>query len=309
MSRKKPICPPGLWHVRRLSGIALRKLISETVACALAEDIGCGDVSSAIFSGKEKAQARFIAKQSGVLSGTDLIKEVFCQLSPSIKVRLLKKDGERFAPKDVLAEVEGPLPLLLTGERLALNFLQQLSGVATLTRQFVDALPKDSPVGIYDTRKTVPLMRMLQKRAVVHGGGRNHRYGLDDMAMLKNNHIDAAGGVANAIARLRDSQRGSRKRVPVCIEARDLEEASQALVAGADIIMLDNMNARQVKSAVARLRALAQDKRLTMPQIEISGGITLKNLGTYANLPIDRISVGALTHSAPAVDISMRYAG
>lgn len=286
---------PTLTYIRRL------------VADALAEDLGHGDVSGCIFGKEVRARGTFLAKQPGVLSGIDVARMVFEKLGGrGVQFHTLKDNGESFAAGNELARVTAPLPVLLAGERVSLNFLQQLSGVATLTCQFVARLGS-SRVGVFDTRKTVPLLRRLQKRAVVHGGGRNHRFGLDDMAMLKNNHIDAAGGMDAAVAALRD--RGFFRRKPqlqLCIEARNTNEAISAMRLGADIVMLDNMTPAQIRRAVERLERVAKAEQHAMPQIEVSGGITLKTIAKLRDLPIDRVSVGAITHSAPAVDISFR---
>ena len=278
--------------------------LRELARVAVTEDVGEGDVSASIFPPSVRASALFLAKENGILSGIEMAQLVFQAVSENCRFKPLLRDGQEFAAGDLLAEIRGPLGALLTGERTALNFVQQLSGVATLTRRFVDAIGEGGP-GIYDTRKTVPLLRWLQKRAVWHGGGRNHRFGLDDMAMLKNNHVDAAGGVAEAVALLRAGEAGKR-RVPVCIEARDRAEAEAALRQRADIIMLDNMPPASMKRAVESLKRMAHDQGYPMPQIEISGGVTLANIVKMRGLPVDRISIGALTHSAPAVDISMR---
>lgn len=248
-----------------------------------------------------------LAKQGGVLSGGDVVRAVYRQLDRTAKVRLLVKDGVHFKAGEILAEIEAPFSTLFSGERTALNFVQQLSGVATMTRAFVDALGAGARMGVYDTRKTTPLLRSLEKRAVVHGGGRNHRMGLYDMAMLKNNHIDAAGGVAEAMARLRATAAFRKNpRIPVCIEARDVKEALAAVAERAQIVMLDNMDSKRISDTVKEIRSFAKQRRLPVPQIEISGGITLERMKEVRRLPIDRVSVGALTHSAPAVDISLR---
>jgi nicotinate-nucleotide pyrophosphorylase (carboxylating) len=278
---------------------ALRQLVREAVR----EDVGTGDVSAAIFEPGRRGTAVFLAKQDGVVSGIDVARLVFEEVDPACRFKVLLRNGARFAKRSALAEVRGPLASLLTAERTALNFVQQLSGVATLTAAFVEAIGNGGP-GIYDTRKTVPLLRWLQKRAVLHGGGRNHRFGLDDMAMLKNNHIDAAGGVAAAVSLLRAKPR--TRTIPLCVEARDLKEATEALRERAKIIMLDNMSPGEMRRAAAVLRGEAASLRIPMPQIEISGGVSLKNIGKLRGLPMDRISIGALTHSAPAIDISLR---
>lgn len=277
------------------------------VAMALAEDIGPGDVTSALIPRRARGEGVFLAKGSGVVSGMKAAREVFRQLAPRARFTILLDDGSAFAPGDILARVEGPYHLLLTGERTALNFLQQLSGVATVTRRHVEALGPGSRIGVYDTRKTVPLLRTLQKEAVLHGGGRNHRMGLFDMAMIKNNHVDACGGVRGAVDLLaRDGFFARRPRLKLCIEARNDAEAVDAALAGADIIMLDNMNGAGIRRAVRVIGGAVAGAGLPQPEIEVSGGITPGALRRMRDLPIDRVSVGGLTHSAPAVDISFR---
>lgn len=307
MSRKAESAVP--WLTRSpYAGSSFREILKSTVRTALEEDIGPGDVSAAIFSPSEKGKAYFIAKQPGTLSGTALVREVFRQLSSGLRVRWRTTDGEAFLENDILGEASGPFAALLQAERTSLNFLQQMSGIATITRRFVDSLPASSSAGIYDTRKTTPGLRLFEKQAVVHGGGKNHRFGLYDMAMLKNNHIDAAGGVAPAVERLRKAgfHRMRPKRL-LCIEARDLPESLEAVAAAADIVMLDNMSPAAIRRTVAILHEYATRLKRSMPQIEVSGGINLKTISRYAELPIDRISIGALTHSAPAIDISLHF--
>lgn len=284
--------------------LALRHLVS----LALAEDLGTGDVTSAIFrTPPRKALAFFLAKEGGRMSGGQVVKEVFRQLDPSCRFTQLVPDGEDFSQGQQLMRVEGKLYALLAGERTALNFLQRLCGIATLTREYVKALGKYADrIGIYDTRKTTPVLRALEKKAVRDGGGHNHRFGLFDMVMLKNNHIDAAGGVAEAVRLLIAHGDFIRRRLPLCIEARSKEEAKEALLAGADIIMLDNMDAGQIRASVRELRRVCENTGLDMPEIEVSGGVTLEDIRRLRSLPIQRISVGRLTHSAPALDISMR---
>lgn len=272
---------------------------------ALAEDLGTGDVTSCVFDDDKHSLALLIAREWGVLSGSRAIVHVFTQLWPASVVRMMKQDGETFAPGDLLLEVEAPVRVLLSGERTALNFVQRLSGVASMTRKFVETLGENSRIGIYDTRKTTPLLRCLQKMAVVHGGGLNHRFGLYDMAMIKNNHIDALGSVEAVVGKLREND-FFEKNLGLCIEARNLSEATSALRCGATIVMLDNMPVSMIRASVAKLTQIARDEQLTMPQIEISGNVTLDNIHHYTDLPIDRISIGALTHSAPSVDVSMR---
>lgn len=284
--------------------LCLRQLVS----LALAEDIGTGDVTSAIFHDPpRKAVAFFLAKEGGRMSGGQVVREVFRQLDPSCRFTQLVPDGEDFSKGQQLVRIEGKLHALLSGERTALNFLQRLCGIATLTRQYVEALGKYADhIGIYDTRKTTPLLRSLEKEAVRDGGGRNHRFGLYDMVMLKNNHIDAAGGVAEAVRLLIARGDFIKRRLRVCIEARTAEEAKEALLSGADIIMLDNMDAPQIRACVRMLRRVCENTGLNMPEIEVSGGVTIEDVRRLRSLPIQRISVGRLTHSARALDISMR---
>jgi nicotinate-nucleotide pyrophosphorylase (carboxylating) len=253
-----------------------------------------------------------LAKQAGVISGIHVARAVFKALDPGARVYVHFEDGELFRPGDELLEVLAPLPVLLTGERTALNFVQQLSGVATLTAQYVAALGKPKAgrrITIRDTRKTVPGLRILQKAAVVHGGGFNHRLRLDDMVMLKNNHVDALGSISAAVEALKASGWLRRKpRLPLCIEVRNLAETREATSQDPmpEIIMLDNMSPARVLKAAALVDQAAERRGVPRPELEVSGGITLETIGCFASLPIDRISVGALTHSAPAVDIAFR---
>jgi nicotinate-nucleotide pyrophosphorylase (carboxylating) len=282
--------------------------LSKVVELALREDIGPGDLTSEIFSDDTRPRrAIFLAKQGGVLSGTEVVREVFHQLDSSSRIRLRIRDGQEFSAGDELLEVRAKLVALLSGERTALNFLQRLSGIATLTRAYVKALEPRSSIGIYDTRKTTPLLRALEKKAVRDGGGRNHRFGLFDMVMLKNNHIDAAGSISAAVSQL--VARGvfaTSPRTTLCIEARNLSEALEAVSAGADIVMLDNLDLKSIRSIVRKMKALTKQLGCRMPEIEVSGGVTVEDVKQMRCLPIQRISVGRLTHSAPAIDISMR---
>lgn len=297
---------------RRQAGAAIRReaYLQECRRLAreaLAEDIGTGDVTSALFGPDARGTAWFLAKQDGVVSGMELVRAVFRELDPSARLTVRIRDGEAFRKGDILAEVKAPVRVLLSGERVALNFLQRLSGVATMTRRFVEALGPDSPIAIVDTRKTTPLLRLVEKQAVVHGGGRNHRMRLDDMAMIKNNHVDRAGGVAEAVEALRATGFFDRTPpIPLCIEARTVDEALAAVDAGADIVLLDNMSPAQAGRCAKAIAQRARRARKPRPLIEVSGGMTLKKVAGYRGLPIDRISVGALTHSAPALDIALR---
>jgi len=288
-----------------ITGSALRTRIRE----ALEEDLGPGDLTGCIFPQNSRGNAYLLAKADGILSGSYLVDAVFRELSRSVKIKWLKKDGQSFKTGDRLAEFSGPMRALLQGERVALNFIQRMSGIATITHRFVTAVGtgKNKP-DVFDTRKTTPLLRAFEKKAVLDGGGKSHRFALYDMAMLKNNHIDAAGGIAEAVQKLIDNGFYKKKaRLGLCIEARTLEEAIEATWCRADIIMLDNMTPAQIRKAAQAVTREASQLGSTIPELEISGGITQQNIKKYANLPVQRISIGALTHSAPALDISMRF--
>jgi len=261
----------------------------------LAEDLGSGDVTTgAIVPADRSAQGTFVAKSHCVVSGLDLARETFIQIDASVRFGPRQDDGDRVDAGTTIAVVSGPAGALLAGERTALNFLQHLSGIATLTRRFVDAT--EGRLTILDTRKTLPGMRRLAKYAVRCGGGTNHRGGLYDGVLIKDNHIRVAGGIGEAVRRVR--ARGVT--LPIEVEAQSLDEVDQALTAGADVIMLDNLSVPDMRRAVERIRGSAR--------IEISGGVTLDRLPSLVDLGADFVSVGALTHSAPAADISLEIA-
>jgi len=225
-----------------------------------------------------------------VLAGVDIAAEAFRQLDPAVSITINCHDGERCEPGAVVADIVGHAGALLTAERTALNFLQQLSGIATLTRQFVDAA--NGRITILDTRKTTPILRALEKYAVRAGGGVNHRSGLDDGILIKDNHARLAGGVRSAVTAMRKANR----EMPTEVEAQSLGEVDEALAAGAEIVLLDNMSTDDIVEAVRRCRGRAKT--------EISGGVTLQRMRELAATGADFVSVGALTHSAPAVDLS-----
>jgi nicotinate-nucleotide pyrophosphorylase (carboxylating) len=263
---------------------------------ALKEDRQSGDVTSmATIDPSQKGSGRIFSKAHGVLAGLEVARYVLKQVDPKARLIARAEDGDMLKKNTDIAEVKGSLRSLLTAERLMLNFLQQLSGVATLTRQYVDALGKKSKVQILDTRKTTPLWRELERHAVRMGGGTNHRFALHDMYLVKNNHIDATGSVREALERVHKHNR--KRKLPVTVEARTLDEVRDIVALGADIILLDNMRIDQIRRAA--------DIIGKQSKIEVSGGITPKRVKALAGLPIDRISVGALTHSAPALDISL----
>jgi nicotinate-nucleotide pyrophosphorylase (carboxylating) len=271
----------------------------ELVRRALAEDVGEGDVTTdATVPGDAVAEARIVAKAEGVLAGMDVAEAVFRELDPDALVRQLVRDGGRVAPGTVVATVKARTRAILTGERTALNFLQRLSGIATAAARYAAAL-EGTGVRLLDTRKTAPGMRALEKRAVALGGGTNHRAGLWDMALVKDNHITAAGGIAPAVARVR----AARPDVAIEVEVTTIDGLSEALDAGVDRVMLDNMPADTMREAVHMARAARRP-----PEIEISGGVSIGNLRSLAVLGPDFISVGAITHSAPALDLSLELA-
>ena len=269
-----------------------RDTIRQVIQRAFDEDLP--DITSeAIFSRGDRGSAVFISKSAGVLAGLDFAEETFAMLDLNAKVRRVMSDGERVNVGDVLAEVDASVIALLSGERTALNFMQRASGIATITREYVDAVNGTS-AKIYDTRKTAPGLRVLDKYAVAAGGGQNHRFGLFDMYLVKNNHIDRAGSIAAAVQRIR----GKGMPQKIMIEVRDMKELDEALETQPDFIMLDNMSFDDMRRAVKRTAGRVE--------LEASGGITLDNVRAVAETGVNRISVGALTHSVRAMDISMR---
>jgi nicotinate-nucleotide pyrophosphorylase (carboxylating) len=274
--------------------------IKRAVQIALAEDIGSGDVTTlAIVPENTNARAIMRAREPLVVAGLPLAEATFRELSPDLHLIGKVKDGHRAEPGAVLLEIEGAARPILTAERVALNFVQGLSGVATLTAQFVEAI-KGTNVQILDTRKTTPGWRRLEKYAVACGGGRNHRFGLFDMVLIKDNHLAALRGEApNSIASALQRARIMYPQLKVEVEADTLEQVQQAVAAGADLILLDNMNPVLLRLAVQKCKGRAQT--------EASGGITLAGVRSIAETGVDFISVGALTHSARAVDIGLDF--
>ena len=263
----------------------------DLVRRALTEDIGRGDITTAgTVESDRRARAVLLAKSRCVLAGIEVACEAFRQCDPGADIITHHQDGSLCLPGTTVAEIEGRAAGLLTAERTALNILQRLSGIATLTRQFVDAAA--GRIVVLDTRKTTPLMRTLEKYAVRAGGGVNHRFGLDDGILLKDNHVRLAGGVRPAVERMRRAARD----LPVEVEAQSLAEVDEALEAGADIVLLDNLSTADIVEAVARCRGKART--------EISGNVTLARMPELAATGADFVSIGALTHSAPAADLS-----
>ena len=269
--------------------------VDDIIERALKEDINYLDVSSDyLLPEDQRNEAYFVAKADGVLCGLDVALRTFELLDDSFSAKIYKHDGEKIAAGDVIAEFSGKTVLLLKGERTALNLLQHMSGIATATARAVE-LVRGTNAQITDTRKTLPGMRALQKYAVVCGSGKNHRFNLSDGAMLKDNHIDAGGGIAKTVETLRGKL---GHMVKIEVETRDLDEVREAVEAGADIIMLDNMSNDAMREAVQIIGGRAKT--------EASGGITLENLAEVAKTGVDIISLGALTHSVHAFDISMK---
>ena len=263
----------------------------DLVRQALEEDIGRADITTrATIDPDQRARAVILAKSSCVIAGLDVAIESVRQLDPDAAVIVHQPDGSRCDEGTVVAAIEGRAAALLTAERTALNFLQRLTGIATLTRQFVDRAAER--ITVLDTRKTTPLLRELEKYAVRVGGGTNHRHGLHDGILIKDNHVRLAGGVQRAIARMRDAG----ESLPIEVEAQDLSQVDDALAAGAEIVLLDNLSNPQIFEAVTRCRGRAKT--------EISGGVTLARMADLAASGADYVSIGALTHSAPAADLS-----
>jgi nicotinate-nucleotide pyrophosphorylase (carboxylating) len=273
----------------------------ELIRMALAEDIGAGDVTSLYFVPEERMARAFVTvRKEGVISGIGLAEAVFLEVDPTLDVQVLVEDGSKVAPGVMLIKVEGKARSILTAERTALNFLQRLSGVATLTSRYV-SLVKHTNAKILDTRKTTPGYRALEKKAVSNGGGVNHRMGLYDRAMVKDNHLVAEGGIAalqDAIRKLNDE----KPQVEVELEADSLEQVEAFLkLEGVDYILLDNMDLTDLREAVAM-----RDDRHRV-RFEASGGVNLETVADIAETGVDFISVGALTHSAPALDIGLDF--
>lgn len=278
------------------------EVVEVLIRAALAEDVGPGDWTTLwTVDPGARGTAEIVAKGEVVVAGVDVAVEVFKRVDPDVTASVLVRDGQAVKPGGVILRLEGPLRGILTGERTALNFLGRLSGVATLTRRFVNAV---GGVGaeIQDTRKTTPGWRVLEKEAVRAGGGANHRMGLYDMVLVKDNHLAAAGGVRAAVERVR---RENLDGLPVEVEVRTLEELEEVLALGVGRILLDNMEPETMAEAVRRIRALG----LRRPMVEASGNVTLESVRRVAETGVDIISVGALTHSAPVADLSLRVIG
>ena len=269
-------------------------LIDKYILAALREDMTSGDITTDSILKDEKAEVNLIAKDKGILAGLDVFKRVFELLGEDVTFEFYFSDGDEVENKDLLGKIRGRAKAILEGERTALNFLQRMSGIATYTKKMVDALDSEH-VKILDTRKTTPNMRIFEKYAVTLGGGYNHRYNLSDGIMLKDNHIDAAGGIREAVEKVRSLNPFVKK---IEVEVENFDQVREALEAKADIIMLDNMEIEEIREAckIINKRAI----------IECSGNVSLENINSYKDLDIDYISSGAITYSAGVLDLSMK---
>ena len=276
-----------------------RRTLYELASRFLDEDIGQGDITTqAVVPARVQGRGQILAKESLVLAGLDAALAVFEVGDGSLRVDRLTRDGAYLTPGTVCAEIHGPAHILLTAERVAINLLQHLSGIATITRRYVEAV-QHTKARIIDTRKTLPGLRLLEKYAVRVGGGRNHRFGLGDGILIKDNHIAIAGGIAEAVTMVRAAVSHLQK---IEVEVENLTQLQEALEAGADVVLLDNMAPAQTREAVRLVRAAPGGEHTL---VESSGGITLETVCDYAEAGVDLISSGTLTHSAPAVDLSL----
>ena len=269
-------------------------LIDKYILAALREDMTSGDITTDSILKDEKAEVNLIAKDKGILAGLDVFKRVFEILDEDVTFEFYFSDGDEVNNKDLIGKIRGRAKAILEGERTALNFLQRMSGIATYTKKMVDALDSEH-VKILDTRKTTPNMRIFEKYAVTLGGGYNHRYNLSDGIMLKDNHIDAGGGIREAVERVRSLNPFVKK---IEVEVENFDQVREALEAKADIIMLDNMEIEEIREACKIINKKAI--------IECSGNVSLENINSYKDLDIDYISSGAITYSAGVLDLSMK---
>ena len=269
-------------------------LIDKYILAALREDMTSGDITTDSILKDEKAEVNLFAKDKGILAGLDVFKRVFEILDEDVTFEFYFSDGDEVKNKDLVGKISGRAKSILEGERTALNFLQRMSGIATYTKKMVDALDSEH-VKILDTRKTTPNMRIFEKYAVTLGGGYNHRYNLSDGIMLKDNHIDAGGGIREAVEKVRSLNPFVKK---IEVEVENFDQVREALEAKADIIMLDNMDIEEIREAckIINKRAI----------IECSGNVSLENINSYKELDIDYISSGAITYSAGVLDLSMK---
>ncbi len=286
----------------RIDPGALAAARAALIQLALEEDLGEGDWTSQwTVPTARRSEAVIAAKEPMVVAGGACVTDVFRAVDPGLAVDVTVEDGVRVEAGAVIARVSGPTRSILAGERTALNFLGRLSGIATSTRRYVDAV-KGTGARVIDTRKTTPGWRLLEKAAVRAGGAENHRLGLYDMVLVKDNHADASGGVAKAA---RDARAGNDRGLSVEVEVRDMAELEAVLEVGVDRILLDNMSPEELRAAVARVRSVSRPR----PELEASGNVTLETVRGIAETGVDLVSVGALTHSAPSADLSLRIVG
>lgn len=274
------------------------QLIDELIDLAFAEDVGDGDHTTlSTIPEDEIGKQQLIVKEEGILAGVDIARKVFKKFDPSLKMTVFINDGEHVKPGDIAFVVEGKVRSLLQTERIMLNIMQRMSGIATTTARYQDKL-KGLKTKVLDTRKTTPGMRLLEKEAVKIGGGMNHRIGLFDMILIKDNHVDFAGGIPQAVAAARSYLKSKGKKLKIEVETRNTEEIKQALECKVDRIMLDNFTPERTREAVKLINGQAE--------IESSGGITIDTIRDYAEAGVDFISVGALTHSVKGLDMSFK---
>lgn len=293
---------PGLHQRPAHEGPKSDEMVAALVKLAIWEDVGPGDATArAVIPETAVASADLLAKESGVLSGVRAAMAAIDAVDPNVRVRLIRSDGDRFEAGEILLVLEGKARSLLTVERVVVNFLQRLSGIATMTRRFVDQV-RGLDVTVVDTRKTTPGFRFLQKEAVLHGGGANHRMGLYDAYMIKDNHIIAAGGVTPAVE--------AARRGPdlfLVVEVRTPAEVREIAALEVDQILLDNMSPEEIVDSVATIRRIEREQDLHRAWIEVSGGVSLGTIRAKAVPGVDIVSVGALTHSAPSIDLSLDF--
>lgn len=274
------------------------ELLDDLLTLAFAEDVGDGDVTTlSTIPADEQGRQRLIVKEEGILSGVEVARKVFEKFDPAMKMTVFIKDGEHVKPGDIAFEVEGSVRSLLQTERTMLNIMQRMSGIATITAKYQERL-KGLKTKVLDTRKTTPGMRILEKEAVKTGGGANHRMGLHDMILIKDNHVDFAGGITKAVEAAKKYCKETRRDLKIEVEVRNTEEIKEALAAGVDRIMLDNFTPERTREAVKLINGATE--------VESSGGITLDTLREYGECGVDYISVGALTHSVKGLDMSFK---
>ncbi len=281
-------------------------LTDELIDRALSEDLGSGDITTESIVPPDLASTAFLfSKAKGVLAGIDVFARVFTRLDASLDVKTFYSDGQELREGHKVAEIHGPVASILKGERTALNFLGRMSGIATKTRQFTD-LVSGCGVKILDTRKTMPTMRHLDKYAVKAGGGSNHRFGLFDMVLIKDNHIAIAGGIRIAVDRVVEQLKDCREKIKIEVECKSSEEVLEAVYTSVDIIMFDNMDVEEIGRSLSVVRKASAELGRTI-RVEVSGNINLKTVRAVADTGIDYISIGALTHSAPSHDFSLLF--